>query len=52
MTHKQALKLLTALDSHGHFWFNNKQPLNANVHFLEKSKCFTYIIMSLQKLVV
>ena len=52
MTHKRALKFLTALNSGGKFWFSNKLPLNANVYFLEKSKYYTYIIMFLQKLVV
>ena len=52
ITRKRALKFLTVLDSRGHFWFSNKQPLNANIHFLEKSKYYFYIIIFLQKLVV
>ena len=28
MTQKRALKFLNDLDSPGHFWFSNKQPLN------------------------
>ena len=52
MTHERALKFLTTLDSRGHFLFSNKQSLNANVDFLEKSKLYAYIIMFLQNLVV
>ena len=52
MIPKRALKLLNDLDSRGQFWFSNKQPLNANVHFLEKSKYYAYTIMFLKILVV
>ena len=52
MTQKPALKFLTVLDSCGHFQFSNKQPLNADVYFLEKAKYYIYIIMFLQKLMV
>ena len=52
MTHKRASKLLAVLDSRGHFRFSNRQPLNANIHFFEKSKYYICIIMFLQKLVV
>ena len=54
MNYKGALKFFTALDSRGHFRFSNKSgsALNANAHFLEKVKYYTYIIMLLQKLVV
>ena len=52
MTQKRALKFLTVLDSRDYYRFGNKQPLNANIHFFEKSKYYTYIIMFLQKLVV
>ena len=52
MTHERASKFLATLDSRGHFLFINKQPLNANIDFLEKTKYYTYIIMFLQKIVV
>ena len=52
MTHQRTLKFFKVLDSHGHFRFSNKQSLKANVHFLEKSKHYTYIIMFLEKIVV
>ena len=52
MIHKRALKFLPVLNSRGHFRFSNKQPLSTNVHFLKKTKYYTYIIMFPQKLVV
>ena len=55
MTHKRVLKFLTARGPHpsrAHFRFSNKQPLNANVHFLEISKYYAKIIIFLQKLMV
>ena len=52
MTHKRTLKFLTVLNSRGHFRFRKKQPLNANLRFLEKSKYYAYTLMFLEKLVV
>ena len=52
LTQKRALKFRTVLNSRGQFRFSNEQSLNADVHFLEKSKYYTYIIIFLQELVV
>ena len=52
MTHKRAIKFLDVLSSRGYFRLSNKQPLNVNVHFLEKSTYYAYILIFLQKLVV
>ena len=52
MTHKRTLKFRTDLDSYGHFRSKTKEPLNANVPFLENSKYYAYINMFLQKLEV
>ena len=52
MTHKRALKFLSALNSSGNFRFSNKQPRNANIIFLEKSKYYAYMLMFLQKVMV